>query len=79
MCDPVELIYQKENLREYASESKMLLEALPSLNSVDDVAAKLRAIFAHEFSAEIVRGMDFAPHAAIIYQRWQRTRASRAS
>ena len=79
MCDPIDLIYQKENLREYASESKMLLKALPSLKSVDDVAAKLHAIFAHEFSVDIVRGMDFAPHAAIIYQRWQRTQASSAS
>lgn len=73
----MDLIYQKENLREYRHEAEMLLQALPALKSAGEVSAKLRDIFAHQFCEGLVRDIDFAPYAAIIYRRWEPVGANR--
>lgn len=67
----MDLIYQEENLREYRHEAEMLLQALPALKSAGEVSAKLREIFTHAFCEELVRDIDFAPYAALIYRRWE--------
>lgn len=72
ISDPIDLIYRDENLRQYKTEAQMLLAYLPHAKSADDVAQTLRAIFAYQFSSDIIQNVDFKPHAAIIYHRWLR-------